>query len=401
MTFNSFRIIVQQIILDAYSDSSPQVILLSTGIFNVYIKGEVKTAGFLTCWGLSRFTEVIQEKTTNFSSIRNITIISSDGITNEYDLFTAMRYGEKEQDPYLKPDDTIIIEKYDRLIKVTGEVFRPGAYQLMDGEDLIDLIMIYADGFTTLSDTSSIQIMRYNSENTGAGEMLYIDDSSSLFQNFVLQDLDEVYIPNRNENLPVVYFEGAIESNIEVNNSMAEMSNKVTYYFVQGEKLSSAILQNYDLFSQYANLREAYIIRIGEDEPIPVNIEDVIHNNNIPENDIPLMQYDRIIIPYEHYYVSVIGAVIRPGQYPYVPNRNYLYYLNLAGGTDPEKNINEGIRITDINGEKQSTIRIIQPEDIIYARFNSPLYQMNRWAVVIGTSVSVSLLIITIIQLNR
>ncbi len=147
-------------------------------------------------------------------------------------------------------------------------------------------------------------------------------------------------------------------------------------------------------------MKEAYIIRVGEDEPIVVDIEAIIYDY-MPENDILLMPYDRIIIPFVHYFVSITGAVLNPGQYPYVPNRDYNYYLNLAGGTDPEKNFRNRIRITDINNERQSNSRIIQPEDVIYARFNNPLYHMNRWAVIIGTSVSVSLLVITIIQLNR
>ena len=242
MTFNSFRIMVQQIILNAYPDSSPQLILQSTGVFNIYIKGEVNEASFITCWGLSRLSEVIQEKITNFSSIREISIISSDGTANGYDLFAAKRFGEREQDPYLKPDDTIIIKKYDRQIIVSGEVFRTGIYQLIDGENLNELITIYADGFTELSDTTKIQIKRYNSEKTDAGEMFYLDSSSAIFKDFILQNNDEIYIPNKNEDLPVVFFEGAIESGDEENYYTEEMSSKRIYYFVQGEKLSTAVL---------------------------------------------------------------------------------------------------------------------------------------------------------------
>jgi len=50
--------------------------------------------------------------------------------------------------------------------------------------------------------------------------------------------------------------------------------------------------------------------------------------------------------------VTVAGAVAVPGRYPYIPDRDWSYYINLAGGFNPERNSSEKVTITDLNGRK-------------------------------------------------
>ena len=119
------------------------------------------------------------------------------------------------------------------------------------------------------------------------------------------------------------------------------------------------------------------------------------------ENDVQLMPYDRIVIPFRQYYVTVSGAVFNPGKYPYIPNRSFKYYLELAGGSDPEKNNNNSAIITDVHDEKQDIDRIIQPEDNIYLEYSNPLFHINQWAFIVGTTISLTALIISIIQLTK
>ncbi|MBN1799615.1 MAG: SLBB domain-containing protein [Spirochaetales bacterium] len=399
-TYQELRVDVEKKVQRSYPGSKPSFIIQATGIFQVYLKGEVGRAEYITCWGLSRLSDVVAGRTTAYSSLRDLDVVAEDTTLRTYDLFSASHFGEKQQDPYVRPGDTIIIKRVQRQVRVYGEVFRPGTYQLLEGEGLGELISRYAGGFTGLSDSSRIRIIRIISDDKQSGEAYYLNSSDSLFKDFVLHDLDEVYIPNKKDSLPVVYFEGALELEQEKTATDQARSQKYTYRFVEGQKLASALEELYDSFSPEADLQGAYIIRLEQKEPIPVNIEELIHNY-AEEKDITLMPYDRVVIPFRQYYVTVSGAVFKPGHYPYMPNRSYKYYLRLAGGTDPQKNVGEAVTITDLNDVVQSTARVIQPDDTIYAEYNNALYHANQWAVLIGTAVSVTALVLTIIQLSN
>ena len=74
------------------------------------------------------------------------------------------------------------------------------------------------------------------------------------------------------------------------------------------------------------------------------------------------------------------GSVKNPGAFPYIPNRTWEYYIGIAGGFDIDKHIGSKIRITDVYGEKyKQDDRFIQPEDVLVAPANHPLYWIGRY----------------------
>ena len=63
--------------------------------------------------------------------------------------------------------------------------------------------------------------------------------------------------------------------------------------------------------------------------------------------------------------VTVSGAVLDPGIFPFVPNRKWSYFVNLAGGFAPG-GTQDNIEITDINGNMRNPDDFIQSDDNIY-----------------------------------
>ena len=390
MTYPALRDAIESRIRKAYSGSNPQLILQTTGIFQIALKGEVKSAQNVTCWGLSRAGDILKDRTTMNSSIRDITIISPAGRETQYDLFAYIRSGIKEQNPLLQPGDTVIIRKVKRQVRLTGKINRPGTYQLLDGEQLSRLCFYYGDGFTIESNPAQIRIIRTDTEKPG--ETFYIDASSEEFENFELQHLDAIDIPGKKEQLPVIYFEGAMET--------AGRDTVFPYTFVPGEKLSTAVRRIFNKFTAQSALAQAYLVREASQEIIPVNLELLMHSYQ-PEMDLLLAPYDRIMIPFKQFFVSVSGAVFLPGQYPYVPDQDYRYYLNQAGGIDPAKNSGQQVIIKDKAGRQYTSDRIIQPEDSLFADYNNPLYHIERWTPVIELVLSLTALVIGILQLAK
>jgi len=291
LTFVEFKRTVEERVRTAYPKSLPRVTMRATGVFEVFMKGEVNKTGYKLAWGLSRLSEIIEDNLTPYSSIRNVQVRSSDGMTKYYDLFRAFRFGERSQDPFVRPRDTIGVSKYDREIRVTGEVRRPGTYQILRGEQLKELINNYCDGFTVTADGSRIELYRYNPERKSE-EIEYLDLTDGFEEEVVLSNGDSIFVPSNRELLPIIYFEGAIIlDGADPQERFANYRKKHTIR--DGETLYTA-LRSVELSAQ-ADLSACYIRR--KKEKIFIDLGDYLYNYD-PSKDIVLQPLDCIIIPY-------------------------------------------------------------------------------------------------------
>ena len=126
LTFSQFKRQVEDIIRKNYPLSGAQLLMIKPSVFKVIIKGEVLKVAEVEASALTRLSNVIQNSFTEYSSTRNIEIVSLNGKKRSYDLFMAYRNGDFSQDPFLRPGDIIIIKRLSRKVKITGSVERPG-----------------------------------------------------------------------------------------------------------------------------------------------------------------------------------------------------------------------------------------------------------------------------------
>jgi protein involved in polysaccharide export with SLBB domain len=108
-----------------------------------------------------------------------------------------------------------------------------------------------------------------------------------------------------------------------------------------------------------------------------------------------------LIVPFRQYFVTVSGAVHAPGRYPYIPDRDWSYYIALAGGFNTLQNSNETIEIIDPQGNRRTKKDPIVPETVIEAKSNAFVFYFNQYAPIITTSLSVLSMIFTIIAITR
>ena len=394
-TFHEVKTIIEQKVMEAYPETRPQVIIQRVGQFNVFIKGEVGSAGMITCWGLTRLRNVFGSKKTAYSSLRRIEVIDKTGESSFYDLFLAVRFGDLTQDPYVRPGDTIVLHPYERKIAISGEVFRPGTYQLLKSDNFSSVVNYYAGGYTKLALTDRIVLRRWDTGEGVPGETIYLDENSG---NFPLRDLDSIQVLSKRIELPVVFFEGAIGLSAGNDEDLLQSENRIEYTFIDGELLSTAIQKIKGRFSDEADLAHAYIVR-GEDQ-LPIDIEKLLYQYD-PVNDIPLRPNDHIIIPFKQFFVTVHGAVINPGRFPYIPDRKVEYYIALAGGLNPEKNKGRGITITDMMGGNRNPDEFIRMEDQIYVPANTFGFFLNENASIITALVTAVSLVITLLNMVK
>jgi len=403
MKFLEFKKRIEDVVARAYPGSSPELVIRSTGVFDVIVLGEVQTSQQVQAWGLSRLSSIFAVVKTEYSSSRSIQITRAGGQTELFDLFVAQRNGIFTQDPLLQPGDKITLVRAGRRIDIGGQVYRPGSYELLASEDLADALAIYAEGVTEFADISRVRISQPLAESSSVGEVSYVDLNELQAESVVLLNKDSVYVPSKMEGRPTVFFEGAIsieDRYTQDGNAVAASSNKKRYVFTPGEKLSSAVIQLRNAFTDISDLKNVYVQRFSDGVKIPVNLEEFLHNNNFSD-DYLLQPNDLIVVPFRQFFVSVSGAVYQPGRYPYVPDRSMAYYIGLAGGVVAEKNNGNGHRITDLEGAARPTADFIQPEDTIFVPANSFTYYFGQVAPVLTTVVSVFSIGLTIYQLLK
>ena len=348
----------------------------------ILLTGEVKKTLEVNAWPLQRLSTIIKSNLTDYSSSRDIEVIGIDGTKKIYDLFKADRYGQMDQNPYIRPGETVKLNRISRVVTVKGAVERPGTYELLEGENLKDLVETYGNGLEPLADTSRIELYRKLSDNNSAGKKIYLSQED-LDNNTELLCYDEVTVSSYMDLQPVVFVEGALK--ISDSDTGLSGTTKITATFTEGEDYAFFVRRNRDWFSAESDLDKAYIIR-GE-EIISMDLNPMLNDSSYYSN-IKLESNDRMIVPFRQFFVSVAGAVINPGRYPYIPDRKWDYYVGLAGGFVKTANAGESVTIQDVDGNKYSKRMDITPETTITANTNSPLYYFNQYVPVITTILS-------------
>lgn len=378
---------VEEIVSKNYPLSGVQFILTSPAQFKVIVNGAVLNSSEQKAWALSRLSEIIKSAPTNeFSSSRFVTIKSADGSSKTYDLFKTIRYGDFSQDPYIKPGDVITIHKTEKKVSISGAVVFPETYELSKDENLKELIENFAGGFSPTADTTRIELTRKISNSVKTGEKFYLSQNQ-VDSNYELKNLDEIFIESFQNLKPRFYLEGAVhETHVEANieeSDAPETSTKLSIQYEEGAFYDFIIRKNEKIwFSSISDIENAYIMR-GE-EIIPINIKMILDDSNYYSN-ITIQQNDILRIPFKQFFITVAGSVNNPGRYPYIPDRNYEYYIGLAGGFNKNQNANRSVKIVDMNGNKLKKTDTITPETTITAKTNSFMYYFNQTAPIITT----------------
>lgn len=370
MTFAALKPMVEKAVAAAYPRSMPSLAIYSLGIFQVYVKGELPQSQTVVAWGLTKLSEIVEPRRGQYASLRDVRVVSKDGKEKVYDLFKAARLGSADEDPFVRPGDTIVLSRSARKVEIVGEVHRPGTYDLVGSDQLRELVEFYGGGLTENSDASRVRIERMTGDRA---RIVYTSLDEGYQRGFVLENGDIVTLAALSQSLPVISFEGAVAPPAAGTDTAAAADataagvtpeyRRIVYTFKEGETLSDAFRAIRASIAPLADLSSVSVLREGVAQPVVVDARQLLEKAVSPA-DIVLKANDRVVIPYLRFSVFVSGAVENPGTYPYAPGRTYHYYITLAGGSSqdaPDK-----VYITDVNGKMREQKEVIQPEDRIF-----------------------------------
>ena len=238
----------------------------------------------------------------------------------------------KEEDYDLESDDEIRVYPANKFrdpmfVTIEGEVRSPGRYALQEGMTLSDLL-VQAAGLKEEAYILQAEVNRRNLDGSNPIQTLFIRLAQKE-DDFKLHNHDRVFI----RRLP--YLDEPREVMIE-----GEVKFPGKYLLIEpNERLSQVIIRAGGL-SEQAFLEGVQFTRrrSGEQHPVALDLEKALRGRI--EHDLILTGGDHIYIPPRDWVVEVKGAVQIPQLVQYASNQKAKYYINLAGGYQPDADVN-------------------------------------------------------------
>jgi hypothetical protein len=234
-----------------------------------------------------------------------------------------------------------------------------------------------------------VELLRIVGGGSPSGDKVFLREGD-FERDYELADQDVITVPERTALRPVIFVEGSIRAEAGANPTV---STRLVVPFNPGENYAALVRRNQSWFSSVSDTRNAYVIR--GDEHIGVNLNPMLYDSSY-RSEIGIEENDTLVIPFRQYFVTVAGAVVAPGRYPYIPDREWDYYIALAGGFRPEQNEFQSVSIRDMTGKRMRKSDVIVPETIITARTNDFLYYFNQYAPVFTTTMTIIMTFLTL-----
>ena len=283
---------------------------------------------------------------TDIGTVRKIKVISG-GETKILDVYDFLFNPNVQYDYFLQNNDVIQVPVSEKVVTLTGAVKRPYKYELIEGEDIIDLFR-YAGGLNVNAYLKNVQVSRIVN---GQRVIIDVNLEEIIAQNtgFDLENGDEILVravSGRLENFTEI--EGAVEYP-----GKYEMSQGMT----------ATNLLNRGTLREDTRRDLAFLLRKNPDESVRVikfSVDSLLAGTAA---DIPLQRRDKIILYSQSEYtdeypVYIRGAVRQPQRVPYEIDMTVADLINQSGGlTDDATNAGYILRTNTDNSELLDYIR--------------------------------------------
>ena len=264
-------------------------------------------------------------------SLRDIKLIRNGKEIVSIDFYDYLLTGKKPKDQKLLLDDVIFIPKRLKTVTISGQVKRPGIFELKPNESLIDLISMAGDlSVTAYLDRAQIdRIVPFNKRiELGMDRMVSDVDLKEIIENdkkYPLQDGDGIQVFS------------VLDGRENIVNLTGAVTRPGSYELEDSLSLSQLILKAGGLLGD-AFMERADIVRINPDigeELIKINLENVLDEES--EEDILLKSLDRITVHSKtemisSRYVSIAGHVKNAGTYDLLDNMKIYDLLFISDG---------------------------------------------------------------------
>jgi len=317
--------IKQQMAATAYSslargESKLDISLGDIRTIHVTIIGAYKS-GTYNVSSLSNVISALSEAggPNSIGSYREIEVIRNNKIFTKVDLYRFLQYGDQSQNIGLKDNDIIRVPAYKNRIELTGEVKRPGIFEVI-GNESFNQILEYAGGFSDNAYTAMVKIIQKNDKEKSVKDL-----SKAEFSKYQPQSGDVVSISkiiNRFQNR--VLLSGAVY-------------RPDVYELQQGMRIAD-LISKADGLKEDAFTGRAQLIRTKPNllkEMISINLSKALEKNTT--ENILLQREDELYINSileirDSLKVDLFGEVKSVGSFNYIDSMTVKDLILMAGG---------------------------------------------------------------------
>lgn len=252
-------------------------------------------------------------------SYRNIELIRNNKVFKKIDIYRFLVKGDQSDNINLRDNDVIRIPAYSQRVTLSGEVKRPGIFEMKAGETFSDLLS-FASGFNEFAYTASVNV----EQKTGK-EFKVLDINKENYSS---------YIPKSGDVFKVSRILDRFENRIKIEGAVFRPD---TYSFTEGMRVSDLIIRAEGL-KEDAYTKRARVIRLKSDltsEIVNIDLNAALSgdsNANIELKREDVITVYSILEFREEYKITIEGEVKNPGVYAYYDNLTLNDLLVQVGG---------------------------------------------------------------------
>jgi protein involved in polysaccharide export with SLBB domain len=317
--------IKQQMTATAYSslargESKLDISLGDIRTIHITIIGAYKS-GTYNVSSLSNVISALSEAggPNTIGSYREIEVIRNNKIFTKVDLYRFLQYGDQSQNIGLKDNDIIRVPAYKNRVELTGEVKRPGIFEVI-GNESFSQILEYAGGFSDNAYSAMVKIIQRNDKEKSVKDL-----SKAEFGKYQPQNGDVVSISkiiNRYQNR--VLLSGAVY--------------RPDVYELQAGMRIADLISKADGLKEDAFTGRAQLIRTKPNllkEMISINLSKALEKNTT--ENILLQREDELYINSileirDSLKVDLFGEVKTVGSFNYIDSMTVKDIILMAGG---------------------------------------------------------------------
>jgi protein involved in polysaccharide export with SLBB domain len=286
-------------------------------------------------------------------SYRNIELIRNNKVLRKIDIYHFLVNGDQSDNIGLRDDDVIRIPAYSQRVVLSGEVKRPGVFEMKVGETFSDLLA-FASGFNEFAYTSSVNV----EQKTG--------------KEFKVQDINEAnyptYQPKSGDVFKVSRILDRFENRIKIEGAVFRPD---AYSFSEGMRISDLIKRAEGL-KEDAYTKRAKLIRLKPNltaEIVNIDLDAALSgdlNANLELKREDILTVYSVLEFREEYKVTIDGEVKNPGTYPFYENLTLndlvVQVGGLTGSASKRVEIARMIKSDTINDKDSKKIELFNLE---------------------------------------
>lgn len=201
LTFERLPEVINASLAKVFKDFKTSITMGRLKLIKIYVVGEVNSPGDYDLSSLSTLINALAAAggPLKTGSLRNVMVKRGGEVVETVDLYDFFLHGDKSHDVRLQSGDTVFVPVIGKVAGITGNVKRPGIYELKNERTLKDLIGI-AEGLLPTGYLERVQISRVcahlkrtvsdvNLDPKGSGKSL-----DELTASIGIQDMDLVNI---------------------------------------------------------------------------------------------------------------------------------------------------------------------------------------------------------------